>query len=567
MTKHFLLFDGMDPPEERLAAESAVFEVGRAPKQELAGSSDELAHRASESRLTDSENRHLIDRSDLLALVLDRDLNVTSVTPAARELFASSDEELGESIARFAEYLNLPSLKAEAEAALQSGVSRELEAVPSGASWFKLRLLAFRADPHGPGLFITLTELTEQAFLAELARRAVESIDIQAFFQEGTELVRRAMRAETVEVLAVNGHPAELEVVSLSPPESHARRSRKLLVTSALRAALGRHEVLMVRPRDWGGHSELPFGALASIRTRENTFGLLAVHFREERALPREKLAFLRALADVFASAYRRKLLEDGRLAESEASTRRRSEERLSRAERLASLGTFAAGIAHELNNPLSNIGLCAEYAAKTQDSDRRAKLLSNIEVNAQRCGRIVESVLRFAKDEATRRWPVDLYAVIHHSVDLVKSYVGLDRLKADLKLTETNPKLVCNPTEMEQVFVNLLRNAVEAHPGQCQVCIRSVVEKDRILIRVSDNGPGVALADRERIFDPFFSTRRSSGGTGLGLSITHRIVTGHGGNLRLLNGLDAGATFEIELPRDASENERVGDGTDPVGR
>jgi signal transduction histidine kinase len=98
-------------------------------------------------------------------------------------------------------------------------------------------------------------------------------------------------------------------------------------------------------------------------------------------------------------------------------------------------------------------------------------------------------------------------------------------------------------------VFMNLLRNAAEAQPGRCRVEIKSMLADPYLRVIVSDDGPGIAEADMARVFDPFFSTRRKRGGTGLGLSITHRIVTAHGGTIRVASEEGRASSFVIELP------------------
>jgi signal transduction histidine kinase len=197
----------------------------------------------------------------------------------------------------------------------------------------------------------------------------------------------------------------------------------------------------------------------------------------------------------------------------------------------------------------LSNIVLSADYAAKTPDASRRVKLLDAIHDNALRCGRIVESVLRFARDEATEKWPTDLNPLAHHAAEQVVSYVGAHKLNVTFELVEPSPCLRCNPTEIEQVFVNLLRNAAQAHPEQCHVRIRSEINGKDVRISVADDGPGIAPSDLERVFDPFYSTQRAAGGTGLGLSITHRILATHGGSIRATSTKGTGANFELRLP------------------
>jgi len=273
------------------------------------------------------------------------------------------------------------------------------------------------------------------------------------------------------------------------------------------------------------------------------------VYTRQRRLLSRHDLTFLRSLANVFASAVQRQVIEEKRLRERELETIQRSEVQLRRAERLASLGTFATGIAHELNNPLNNISLAAESMEAESDVARRTKMIQNVRSNAERCGRIIESVLRFARDESSRKWPIDLNALIQHVTNVVRADFTPERLQFKLDLDRSLAPVRCNPTEMEQVFTNLIRNGVQAHKGLCTMLIRTERAADAVRVTVADDGIGISEQDLPHIFDPFFSTRRRSGGTGLGLSITHRIVTAHAGAIRATNGDGGGAKFVIELP------------------
>ncbi|HEY4310303.1 MAG TPA: ATP-binding protein [Pirellulales bacterium] len=225
----------------------------------------------------------------------------------------------------------------------------------------------------------------------------------------------------------------------------------------------------------------------------------------------------------------------------------------LRHAERLASVGTLAAGIAHEINNPVGMILLSAEQAlmvtADTPQAGKVGELLRDIVANAKRCGRIVKNVLRFARQEPAERWPDDVNAVVQHAVELTKTYVA--RCGGELKTRLANPlsKVMLNPIELEQVFVNLICNALEAADKAPSISISSEQADGVVRVSVCDNGRGISRDDRSRIFDPFYTTRQADGGTGLGLSLAYGIVTDHGGTIRV-DGIEAGGTrMVVELP------------------
>jgi two-component system, chemotaxis family, CheB/CheR fusion protein len=403
----------------------------------------------------------------------------------------------------------------------------------------------------------------QQALIAELGIAGLTDRNLDAFLMDGLRRLCQAAHGDMCEMMQVSSATLELKTLSrlgFRVPDTEV--VERLTPNSPTHLALLRGEpVFFQRSSDGADGADWPNyfhteGVQSGVRIAiscngREPFGLLGIYSREQREFPKADLDFLRAVALVITSAVQRRLLEEGRLREREAAAVRRSEEQLRRAERLASLGTFAAGIAHELNNPLNNISLAADYAESSDDVERRNKLLEAIKANAQRCGRIVESVLRFARDEVTERWPVDINSVIRRSVDLMRAELGPDHLTMKLNLGNDLPSISGNAMELEQVFVNLLRNAVEAHPGHCHVEIQSLLAEPYLRVIISDDGPGIPESDLGRVFDPFFSTRRKQGGSGLGLSITHRIITGHGGLIQVGMEKGGGATFSIELPLD----------------
>src|SRR5207248_7219681 len=190
--------------------------------------------------------------------------------------------------------------------------------------------------------------------------------------------------------------------------------------------------------------------------------------------------------------------------------------------------------IAHEINNPLGAIRLSAERAQSTHTCPQAAAVtrecLDDIIENTQRCTRIVKSVLHFARQEPGDRWPADLNQIVHTAVDITRHYAAQHGTCLTLALAPVLPMLLVNPVEIEQVLVNLIRNAVEAGNGTGCVTIRTQVVAGQPQVVIHDTGHGIAPEHLPHIFDPFYTTRHLDGGTGLGLSLTHGIITEHGG-------------------------------------
>jgi signal transduction histidine kinase len=233
-----------------------------------------------------------------------------------------------------------------------------------------------------------------------------------------------------------------------------------------------------------------------------------------------------------------------------------RSQESLRRSERLATVGTLAAGIAHQINNPIGSILNGAQYALLCEGDDdyidiwRRS--LGDHESEARRCGRIVRSILQFSRDEPTERWSDDLTEVARRSVMLATPYAEEQCVTLHFRPAPESMPAVFSPIEIEQVLVNLIRNAIEAvevPPGDVQVTLWA--SDDWVRVTVTDDGQGIPADQVNRVFDPFFTTRLPLGGTGLGLSVAHGIIVDHGGTLEVESEVGKGSTFTVSLPRD----------------
>lgn len=224
------------------------------------------------------------------------------------------------------------------------------------------------------------------------------------------------------------------------------------------------------------------------------------------------------------------------------------------RTERLASMGALAAGIAHELNNPLGAIMLEAETAALASrggDYDPLlASALEGIRQNVDRCARIVKGVLRFARHEHLTHAPCDLAGVLRRARDYTRELAAQRSVRLEFAGLSEPLALLGNEMALEQVFVNLFNNALEASPPGSLVEVRAHADPSVVRISVSDQGSGIPAAELERVFEPFFTTRQHAAGTGLGLSIVQGIVTDHGGSVKVHSQRGQGAVFTVSLPR-----------------
>lgn len=238
-------------------------------------------------------------------------------------------------------------------------------------------------------------------------------------------------------------------------------------------------------------------------------------------------------------------------------------------ADRLATLGTFSAGIAHEINNPNTFIsmnvealmlfwslaGSIVERHADEDKTDRVRRFvgeiddtLKGIQKGSQRISQIVNGLKSYAKQGGQQKERCPLINPVNDAIDLLNH-----RLKYKLEVELSIPpdlEIVCNQQEMSQVFVNLINNSIDAMDGgKGKILIKAVPKKNRVQITFNDSGPGIPESVTDRVFDPFFTTKDRARGTGLGLSVLHGIIEEHNGEISLAPANGQGAEFNIVLP------------------
>jgi PAS domain S-box-containing protein len=243
---------------------------------------------------------------------------------------------------------------------------------------------------------------------------------------------------------------------------------------------------------------------------------------------------------------------------------RRKLEQQLQTTQKLESLGILAAGIAHEIRNPLSGINIslssiehvCRHSSGLEPEKMEKIRLLmDHMNAAATKIASIVQRVMDFSKPSPPRMAMADLNEVIAGAIRMTSSTLRKRGTAIHADLAPDLPACRVDSGMIEQVLVNLLTNAYQAMErieGEKHLEISSVVQDGQIVIRVSDSGPGVPPSIRGKIFDPFFTTRKD--GSGIGLSFSHRIIAAHGGTLRVNTSRWGGAEFRIELPTGARE-------------
>ncbi|MBL6079212.1 response regulator [Belnapia sp. T18] len=242
--------------------------------------------------------------------------------------------------------------------------------------------------------------------------------------------------------------------------------------------------------------------------------------------------------------------LREARAAETEL---QRQRELLLQAEKMATFGSLLAGVAHELNNPLSIVlagALMLEEEAAELRLPSLARSAERIRVAAERCARIVRSFLAMARHQEVQRRPIVVAALIDGALELLAYGLRSDGIEVTLNVAAGLPPLFGDADQLHQVLANLITNAKQAlehQSGPRRLCIAARATYDAVQISVADNGPGISAELRDRIFDPYFTTKPV--GTGIGLAVSRRIADAHGGSLTLAEG-DCGACFVLRLPR-----------------
>ena len=293
--------------------------------------------------------------------------------------------------------------------------------------------------------------------------------------------------------------------------------------------------------------------ALIPITANGHTLGLVNVISKDIGSFPADRVRLFSAVVDGIGP-----LFEIARLE----SQRRQEQELLKETVRLASIGQLAAGVAHELNNPLTSV---LGYSQMMLASDVPESLKADLRIvvsESQRAAKVIEKLQLFARKDGPEKSYVNVNSIIQRAVDLKTHDLSNSDVKITCDLGDSVPNSMIDENQLVQVIVNILTNAeqsIAATHKSGRVSIQSFTTQGRIEIRIKDNGPGIPKDHLGKIFEPFFTTKEVGAGTGLGLSICYGIVEQHGGLLWAESAEGQGATFHIELPissdRDNSES------------
>lgn len=223
----------------------------------------------------------------------------------------------------------------------------------------------------------------------------------------------------------------------------------------------------------------------------------------------------------------------------------------LVRSEKLASLGELVAGIAHEINNPLTGILMFASMSSKDPKLDPGIRDdLEIITRETQRCAKIVKGLLDFSRESIPQKQPSSINKIMEATLSLVENQSTFHNIDVEKRYDQEIPEVLADPNQIEQVFVNILLNANHAMCGGGTLRISTWMDnlRQNACIAIGDTGSGIPEENLSRIFDPFFTTKENKG-TGLGLSVSYGIIESHGGMIEVESKVGVGTTFTVKLP------------------
>jgi two-component system NtrC family sensor kinase len=256
-------------------------------------------------------------------------------------------------------------------------------------------------------------------------------------------------------------------------------------------------------------------------------------------------------LADVF-NQMTENLKSSREQLEMTVETLRTTQAQLIQSEKLSGIGEFVAGVAHELNNPLTSVMGFSELLKKSDTNPQHLRYLEMIYKSSLRCQKIVQSLLSFARRHQPERKLSSVNELLEAALEILQYQMRTSNIEVTTQLDASLPKAMLDPHQVQQVFINIINNArqaIEAHRPHGWVRLTTEHDEGHARVIIEDNGPGIAETNLSKVFDPFFTTKDVGKGTGLGLSLCYGIIKEHGGHITVRSKPGAGSSFIIELP------------------
>jgi len=393
------------------------------------------------------------------------------------------------------------------------------------------------------------------ALLNDIGSQIAAELDLDSLLQRATDLVRERFGYHHVALFILDREEKTVVMRSLSSDLGTLPSDHRLALGQGMVGWVALHGKTLLSndvsqephyvnlyPKRQATRSELS----VPIRTADEILGVLDVQSPRLDAFDDNDVMALEALANQIAIA-----IENARLFAEVQSALRRLEEtqvQLVQSARLASIGELAAGVAHEINNPLTSVLGFAELAArKLAPNDPLQRDMAIIINEAKRARDIVRHLLEFARQTPPLIEKANINLILHQTLALIRTHIESNGIVIEERYAPGLDDIPVDAAQMKQVFLNLITNAAQAMPHGGTLTLTTARQGEYITISVADTGEGIPPENKMRIFDPFFTTRPN--GTGLGLSVSLGIVQQHGGRIEVESRPGRGSTFTIWLP------------------
>lgn len=392
---------------------------------------------------------------------------------------------------------------------------------------------------------LSTTDVSSLSALAKISEMLNASYDVEDVLRRVIDLVIETMGAERGFVMLARGGESPQIAVARGLQAGNPAEEDSWYSHTVVQQVLTKGEPVLsvdaVRDSRFEGSQSLRLLHTRSIlcvpmRTRQRNLGVIYIDSLTTAGIftPSDK-DVLKIIADLSAAALERAQYFS----------------HLIQSEKMAALGTLVAGVAHELNNPLSCITGFAELLYRRTADEESKEMAQMIHSEAGRCGTLIRELLNLSRREALTLNTLSLNVLIQKTTPLVQPDFNKDGVALVVDMQDGLPAVWGNNDQLTQVLLNLLANARIAVKGRkdAKVIVKGFNHDDRVMIQVIDNGPGIPAEHLRKIFDPFFTTRPAGEGTGLGLSIVQRIVNEHRGTIEVHNNASGGVSFTVALP------------------
>ena len=274
----------------------------------------------------------------------------------------------------------------------------------------------------------------------------------------------------------------------------------------------------------------------------EKLIGLIRIYLEKQRAFLDDELRFILTVAEQCACIITRVQWIENQKTQFDHLT--------TQMDKMSSLGRMAAGIAHEINNPLTGILLfSSNLSKKVPKGGQLEEGLQVIISETQRCKKIIQGLLDFARDKEPQKVEADINVILDKALSILENEFHLRHVRLEKHLASNMINAFLDENQIEQVFINIILNALDAVDAEGFINVTSRVDpkRERVAVEIADNGCGISKKDTQKIFEPFFSTKAS--GTGLGLAVSYGIIQNHQGNIQVFSNQGKGTRFVIDIP------------------